>query len=158
MRYTRCPWNLETCYWPIKLLDFLQLYSNVELLHRATTKFFCHTLTRRKKKKGKIPFLALTLALTLTVTLSPDYSATMLVHCFFLMMSLNIPFHIACQWPTSEMDIDGATLAAAYIWGYSIFRKDHEYRLSWSLSFTTRVFLNSHVMSQWFQNIGTKMA
>ena len=28
----------------------------VELLHRATTKFFCHTLTQRKtKKEGKNP-------------------------------------------------------------------------------------------------------
>ena len=40
-------------------------------------------------------------------------------------MSLKIAFHTVCERSTSEMDVDQATLAAAYRLGISIFQKEH---------------------------------
>ena len=70
-------------------------------------------------------------------------------------MSSTIAFHTSCEQSTSKMDVDWATLAAAYRLGFSTFRNSMS-RLSQSLLFT-RAFLNSHIpvdmMSQLFQKI-----
>ena len=52
---------------------------------------------------------------------------------FFLIQRLTsskIAFHTACQLSSSEMDVDCAALAAAYILGYSTFRKEQRQAVS----------------------------
>ena len=78
------------------IITIVGLFFILGLLHHATTKFFSHTLTKRKKKKG-IHSLALALTLTLTATLRPDHSTTM--HCCWLQCkfaTFNAP-HYAVQ-------------------------------------------------------------
>ena len=68
------------------IVELFFILTIVELLHRATTKFSCHTFnTEKKKERRKKSYslaLALTLALTLTLTatLRPDHWAKM--HCW----------------------------------------------------------------------------
>ena len=94
-----------------------------------------------KNKSGKLPI---------------PFSFGMLVHCSFLIKCLTsskIAFHVVCQQSTSEMGIDWATLSAACRLGYC------ERGTSRSSLFTGVLWIQNpvEVMSQWFQNIGTKM-
>ena len=62
------------------IVELFFILTIVELLHHATAKFFCHTLTQReKKRRGKSHSLSLALTSTLAVTLHPYRLATR--HC-----------------------------------------------------------------------------